>query len=117
MVGRVGLARGGVVSLDSVEEDEVTLRVLVSARRRSFEVTLWPDDLEWQCDCPDGNDRCGHVAAGVIAYRESLRSGRKLTLDPATVGRLGYRLRSQAGELTVVRVLKQQDEEFPCLRD
>ncbi len=109
----VELARAGCVSGESYEEDEITLRVLVGSRRRSFEVTLWPDDEEWQCDCPGGRDKCEHVAAGIIALRQARQEGSDLPEAKTMLWRLAYRLTRDTGQLAFRRFRTQGDEEMP----
>ncbi|MFT7578570.1 MAG: hypothetical protein ACI9MR_000228, partial [Myxococcota bacterium] len=111
----VSLARDGAVVGETVEPDEITLRVIVGSRRRSFEVTLWPEDEEWQCDCPDGNDRCGHLAAAVIALRKAMSEGKELPEGSIATARLGYRLTTSKDALAITRVEVLEGAERPFL--
>ncbi len=105
-------ARAKAVVGERDDGDEITLRVLVGSRQRSFEVTLWPEDEEWQCDCP-GSDNCGHVAAAVIALRQARRGGQRLPHAEVKLDRLGYRLRVVKGQLEIQRVRVRGDVEEP----
>ncbi|TNF37233.1 MAG: helicase [Deltaproteobacteria bacterium] len=101
----VGLARDGLVTLEREDDDELVLRVVAGSRRRSFEVTLWPEDEEWQCDCPGGDEGCGHTAAAIIALRLAKKEGRSLRRSKDTLGRLGYALRRSGDGLSLQRML------------
>lgn len=107
----VGIARDGLVTLEREDDDELVLRVVTQSRRRSFEVTLWPEDEEWQCSCPDGEDACGHVAAAIIALRQARRSGVPLTMTETSLGRLGYRLSRSRDALALQRVMTRDGAE------
>src|SRR4051812_35030285 len=79
----VALQRVDAVKLDSIQPDEIMLRVLVKDRPVSPKVTLWPQDEDWYCDCGDRADVCAHVAAAVIALRSgSLSSGALTSASP-----------------------------------
>ncbi len=66
----VTLARAGAVSIESRDEEEVALRVLVPGSVLSPRVGLFPGDGDWECDCGSPLDACEHVAAAVIALRQ-----------------------------------------------
>src|SRR5687767_3363117 len=67
----VELARDGAVEGLSDDGEEVHLRVKTRHRARPFEVWLWPEDVEWGCDCGQPGEACVHVAAGVIGLQRS----------------------------------------------
>jgi len=101
----VGLARENLVTLEREEDDELTLRVVAASRRRSYEVTLWPEDEEWQCECPAGDEGCGHVSAAIIALRLARKEGRSLARSQDTLGRLAYALRRDRDSLAIQRMV------------
>jgi len=109
----VQLARSGNVVLEREGDDEITLRVISGAGRRAYEVTLWPEDLEWQCECGQSEDACGHVAASVIALRQSRRDGKAMPAPEQRLARLAYRLRREGGALTLQRVIVDDGRERP----
>ena len=65
----VTLARRGAVSIDSRSDEEVAARVDIQGSPLSPSVTLYLEDVEWECDCDSPLDACEHVAAVVIACR------------------------------------------------
>ena len=64
------LARRGAVSIDSRSDEEVVARVVVAGSPLSPTVTLYLQDVEWECDCDSLANACEHVAAVVIAGRQ-----------------------------------------------
>jgi uncharacterized Zn finger protein len=67
----VTLAREHKVVKESEEEDSVAFVVLAGGRGKALEVELYPEDLDWQCECPNPADVCEHVAAAVIALHKA----------------------------------------------
>ncbi|MBS1985831.1 MAG: DEAD/DEAH box helicase [Bdellovibrionales bacterium] len=64
------MTRGeGTFAADSVNNEEIILRVILKNKPVSPRVTLAIKDLDWFCDCGDRNDPCSHVAAAVIATK------------------------------------------------
>ncbi|PKN56253.1 MAG: helicase [Deltaproteobacteria bacterium HGW-Deltaproteobacteria-14] len=109
----VGLARDGLVTLEREEDDELTLRVVAASKRRSFEVTLWPEDEEWQCDCPGGDDCCGHVAAAIIALRQAKKEGASLQRSKDALGRLVYVFRRSGDSIALQRMMELEGKAQP----
>ena len=70
----VTLARGGAVSLESDDGEEVVARVAVPGSPLTPRVSLYPADGEWECDCGSVLEACEHVAAVVIARRQGIPS-------------------------------------------
>ena len=66
----VTLARGGAVSVESRSGGEVVARVDIQGSPLSPSVTLYLEDVEWECNCDSRLDACEHVAAVVIACRQ-----------------------------------------------
>ncbi|NOK11822.1 SWIM zinc finger family protein, partial [Corallococcus exercitus] len=71
------LSRAGVVSVQSVDEEEVVLRVRIPGRPTPLTTTLYPEDEIWECDCRGKVDPCEHVIAAAIVLRQA--EGRKAT--------------------------------------
>ena len=71
----VKLARSGAVVAVSSDDDEVVLQVVVPRAPVAFTVHLWPDDDDWDCDCPSNHDACAHVAAAVITWNQARKTG------------------------------------------
>ena len=127
----VSLARDGKVLIEEEAHDEVTLRVLLGSRVRSPEVTLYPEDADWQCDCGTRVRACAHVAAGVLALRQGVTTEAAPTTAPAVKSaspaqsaspkpqparrrelahaRLGYRFTTSGDLLCFARVLLRVD--------
>ena len=85
------LARNDAVSMESQNEDEIILRVRVPARAASPAVRLYPEDEDWDCDCPVEHGACEHVAASIIALRNAQQKGDELPSATAHCARVQYR--------------------------
>ena len=70
----VSLARGGAVSLESDDGEEVVARVAVPDSPVTPRVSHYLGDGEWECDCGSVLAACEHVAAVVIARRQRIPS-------------------------------------------
>ncbi len=92
----VTLARGGAVSFESDDGEEVVARVSIPGSPVTPSVSLYPDDEAWECDCGSLLDACEHVAAVVIARRQGFES--KLRRKP-----LEYRLHRSAEGIRLER--------------
>ena len=100
----VQIARQGKVAAESIEEDEVVLRVQMRPDTPPFLVHLWPDDEDWSCDCPSRLNTCVHVCAGVIAWNQARLTGRGLGGRAAQMARVGYRFERTPRGLKIRRV-------------
>jgi len=65
----VKLAREDSVSLERESDGKLDLRVRVPARAAYLNVSLFPNDSEWTCDCPGPADPCVHVVAAMLAVQ------------------------------------------------
>ncbi|MFP6639504.1 MAG: hypothetical protein VCC04_04605, partial [Myxococcota bacterium] len=63
----VELARTEAVVGERQDEEECLLRVTVPGDLMARVVTLYPQDLDWECSCNDQDQACEHVAAASIA--------------------------------------------------
>ncbi|MGE0616101.1 MAG: SNF2-related protein [Bacteriovoracia bacterium] len=68
----VALARENSVYEDRREAGEIHLRVKVTNRPVSPQVTLWPEEDDAYCDCGDRVEPCLHVVAAVVALKNDL---------------------------------------------
>ncbi len=82
----VGLARDGSVVLQSRSATQIEARVRVPARPIAPSVTLYPEDVEWTCDCGGRLDPCEHVAAAVIAAQQASAEPAESAAEPAPEG-------------------------------
>lgn len=64
------LSRSGAVSIDSRDPEEIVARVVIAGSPVAPSVSLYPEDVEWECDCDSPLDACEHVAAVAIACRQ-----------------------------------------------
>ncbi|NPC69292.1 DEAD/DEAH box helicase [Corallococcus exiguus] len=116
------LSRAGVVSVQSVDEEEVVLRVRIPGRPTPLTTTLYPEDEIWECDCRGKVDPCEHVIAAAIVLRQA--EGRKATAAasparpaataarPGTTAkpeRLVYRFKRVDGGLQLERLVVRPD--------
>ncbi len=109
----VQIARKGQVAADSVDEEEVVLRVQMRLDTPPLTVHLWPSDEDWSCTCTSLKDSCIHVAAGVIAWNQSRITGRGLTGLASKMAKVGYRLDRHARGLKLRRVSVKGGREAP----
>lgn len=113
----VELARANAVDGESFEDGEAILRVSTRGGMICPMVTLYLEDLDWDCDCPSHSDPCEHVAASTIALRNARKEG--LALPRASsggatgAGRLQYTLRrANNGGLSLERAILREDDRF-----
>jgi len=112
-VGPQAWAQGEkLVAMDAVEgiaaeDDRVDLRVHAPSSLLSPEVTLYPEDGEWECSCGAKRDCCAHVAAAIIALVSARESGCDLPLPARASVVLEYRFYRQASGLSLVRNMVQ----------
>ncbi|HPG24174.1 MAG TPA: DEAD/DEAH box helicase [Myxococcota bacterium] len=109
----VELARAEAVSVESRRKGEIALRVVSGGALVAPEVTLHPDDEDWQCSCASPDDPCEHVAASVIALRQAKKSGADLPTPGRERGRIAYVLEEQGGELTLTRTIEVDGRRTP----
>ena len=79
----VGLARDGAIVGVHDDGDEILLKVKTRQRSLPFEVYLWPDDVDWGCDCGFLGEVCVHVCAALISLRRARHEGKKLSSLPS----------------------------------
>lgn len=95
----VSLARNGKLDLQRAG-DEVTVFVKQPGTNVARVVNLWPEDVDWKCDCGSPDDPCFHVAAAVIAAKHQKEEGRGGR--PAAV-KVGYYFFDEGYDLSFVR--------------
>ena len=74
----VELVRIDAVARENADDDEIVVRVVTRGGMICPRVTLWPDDAEWDCECPSKAPACEHAAAAVIALKQAERKGKEL---------------------------------------
>ena len=99
----IELHRANSVVGERVDEDEAVYRISLRGGMLCPQVTLFPEDLDWDCDCANREGACVHVAAAVIAWRRAAESGADPTAMPRPVGRVGYRFTRDMGALALER--------------
>jgi len=100
----VTLARDKKIVKETEDDDSVSFVVLAGGRGKSLEVQLFPEDLDWQCDCPSQAEACEHVAGAIIALHAADKSGEEVPTHRPEVARLVYRLSEQDGLLFIERM-------------
>jgi superfamily II DNA or RNA helicase len=66
----VNLTRGASSFVASrLEAEECVIHVRTPGHPVSPKVTLWPAELDWDCDCPSSESPCPHVAATLILLK------------------------------------------------
>ena len=63
----VQLVRANAVSVAEDLDREITLLVSTRGGLVAPEVTLRPEDEDWECSCSSVDDPCEHIVASVIA--------------------------------------------------
>lgn len=71
-------------------------------------VTLSPEEGDWTCECPSGDDVCPHVAAAVIALAQAEREGKPLFGVQGPAATVAYDLTVLDDELHLVRYAKRE---------
>ncbi len=102
----VQLARADAVSIEQRSDLEIVLCVSTRAGLAAPQVTLRPEDEDWECSCSSPNDPCEHVVACVIAMRQSKKSGKRLPTQGEGRGRIVYELEERAGDLRMTRAIE-----------
>lgn len=102
----VQLARRDAVSVEERSDLEISLCVSMRGGLVAPQVTLRPEDEDWECSCSSVEDPCEHVAACVIALRQSEKSGKSLPTQGESRGRIVYELEERAGDLRLTRAIE-----------
>lgn len=102
------LARSGKASLLSQDEEECVLSV-IDPRSGALSVRVYPDDQEWDCDCPSTAGACEHVAAAVIALRQDELGNQPLARASERAG-IEYNFLRCAPTLALERWIVQGDQ-------
>ncbi len=80
------------------------VRTSLSERSVAATVRLFPDDLEWDCDCDGSFDPCEHVAACTIAMAATPDAAERFFADAGRAGGIHYIFTSGEGGLTLERL-------------
>lgn len=101
----VRIARENRVHGAIARDNEVTMRVRVGEGPRYAQVSLWPSERDWACDCDEAADRvCVHAASAVIALHQARKVGQSLPTSTQTVATVGYRFFCDSDQLCLTRV-------------
>ncbi|TPV96804.1 MAG: DEAD/DEAH box helicase [Myxococcales bacterium FL481] len=115
----VELARAQAVVGERCGPDEIVLRVIQKRGQVSPAVSLYPTDLDWNCECKEPDDPCAHVAAAIIAVKQAIKHGQA----PETIGhevanergRLKYSFEGRGGQLVLHRHVVVEGETRPLI--
>jgi superfamily II DNA or RNA helicase len=109
----VELARSGAVVGEEDDGNEIAMRVSTKGGLVSPQVVLFPEDLDWTCECHSPEDACAHVAAAAIALKQARDDGKPMPgMDAKQApGHLAYRLENHDGKLALFRVIVQGDKQ------
>lgn len=88
----VELSRQNAVVLLRESQNELELRVTLKGGLSSAQVTLYPEDEDWSCDCTKQDAAMPLVAAAVIALRQAKKQGKDLREAPGSAGFVRYEL-------------------------
>jgi superfamily II DNA or RNA helicase len=109
----VELSRAGAVIGEHTSTAELTLKVATQVGMAYTTVTLWPDEVDWSCDCETSEDACAHVAAAVIALRRAGEAGKTMPAPKTVPGRIGYRFSRHDRSLVFRRVVVRNGASAP----
>jgi superfamily II DNA or RNA helicase len=109
----VELARAGAVHRDVDRDDEILLRVSTRGGMVSPMVSLYPQQAEWECECPSHEDACEHAAAAVIAMRRAEQGDGTAVSPERSAGTIRYHLSRVEGGLAFERCIVNGDAELP----
>jgi superfamily II DNA or RNA helicase len=107
----VELTRADAVVGEGGDDEAIVFRVTTRGGMFCPTVTLYPNDLDWDCDCASRETACEHVAAAVIAWRRSHGEGGEFPVPKHAAGRVGYRFTRTAGRLALERVIVHEGAE------
>ncbi len=101
----VELVRADAVIGQREQDDELVLQVSTRGGMMAPTVILYPGDEDWECECATSEPVCEHVAAAIIAVRQSRRKGRSLPAPERAKGRLRYAFSRHEGGLSFRRLV------------
>jgi superfamily II DNA or RNA helicase len=106
----VRLARQNRVLPAGEDVDEVRLSVSVPGREPAVTVYLWPQEVDWGCDC--GHEACVHAGAAILSLVHARKQEEE---SPSGSGapRLRYALVRGQGGLRVLREVVRGEEAQP----
>jgi len=105
----IELTRANAVVGERIEADEAVFRITTRGGMICPQVSLFPQEQDWDCECPNVKGACEHVAAAVIAWRRAIDEGRDPTKAVGFVGRVGYRFSRVEGGLVFERAVLRDD--------
>jgi superfamily II DNA or RNA helicase len=92
---------------------EVEVEVRVPTRPTPFTVVLYPQDGEWECDCPSKEAACSHAVAAVLAVGQAREgagdNANALPTSAKAGGTMRYKLEPGAGGLLLTRIVVHPD--------
>ena len=103
----VKLAREGGVQ--RAPSSEPSFRVRAAGHTIAPTVTLYPEDLEWSCDCDGKADPCAHVVAAAIWGAQPRAEAGDSVTPPSNAARIQYRFAKKGRLLTLARVIVWND--------
>jgi len=100
-----------VVSRGATQEgDELRFQVRIPGRAVGTSVSLFPEDEDWDCDCPAGASACEHIAAAIISLRRAEDKDAPSASGKASAGHIRYLIeRRPNGGLALEREIVNGD--------
>ena len=109
----VELSRADAVAEEGIDDDEAIFRVTLRGGMISYKVSLFLDDIDWDCECRSRETACEHVAAAMIAWHHARRDGKERVQQRYPPARVGYRFTRVPGGLALQRVLVKDETTVP----
>ena len=103
------LARTGGIHGISENSEEIVLRVHVPGLLVAPTVVIYPEDDDWECDCPSRDDTCAHVAAAAIALEQAHQEGERLPKSKIEETHLVYIFAVEVQKLVLERFIATPD--------
>jgi superfamily II DNA or RNA helicase len=92
---------------------EIELEVRVATRPTPYTVVLYPEDGEWECDCPSKETACSHAVAAILAVGQAREAApgnaEALPTSAKSGGTMRYKLEPEAGGLSLTRIVVHPD--------
>jgi SNF2 family DNA or RNA helicase len=106
------LAGEDAISCESISEDQVELIVRTKGSITDPIVSLYLEDLDWECTCKSNSDNCSHVAASIIALVRSSKEN-KLPVSKKKQAILEYHFSTRKDGLLLSRYfVTKKDKEL-----
>jgi superfamily II DNA or RNA helicase len=106
----VELARAGRISQVKVTAENMVLQVPDIAHLATPKVTLWLEELDWNCTCGSEEDPCCHTVAAAIFLRRVEETGATIAKTEQATASLRYEFSTKGSDLCLERWVQKGSE-------